>query len=96
MDTDQPYLPPHPSVSPVVIGMGAWLPTRPCSHGGVPGEVFLSGCRKNSEMRQGDQESIMRIYLSVNMPSEEEWADSSATALDFFGKPILKGIQMNG
>ena len=57
---------------------------------------FLSHRRKNSETRQGGQESKMRIYLSKNTLSEREWADRWVAALGFFGKPGMWGIQMKG
>ena len=36
---------------------------------------FLPHCRKNSETRQGGQESKVRMYLSKNTLSEGELAD---------------------
>ena len=57
---------------------------------------FLPNCRKNSEMRQWDQESKVRIYLSKNMLSEGEGEDRWIAALGFFGKPVMSGIQMKG
>lgn len=36
----------------------------------------------------------MRIYLSKNMLSEGEWADNAA--LGFFGKLVMRGIQIKG
>ena len=35
----------------------------------------------------------MRVYLSKDRLSEEE---RSAVALGFFGKPVMRGIQMKG
>ena len=56
---------------------------------------FLPHRRKNSEMRQGGQESKVRIYLSQNTLSEGERAGRwVAAALGFFGKPVMRGIQM--
>lgn len=37
--------------------------------------VKSSYCRKNSEMKQENGESKVRIYLSVDLPSEGEQTD---------------------
>ena len=39
----------------------------------------------------------MRIYLSKNTLSEEEWAEGwGAATLGFFGKLVMRGVQMKG
>ena len=59
-------------------------------------EMFLSHGRKNSEMRQGGQESKLSIYLSKSTLSKGERADRWVAAPSFLGKPVMWGVQMKG
>ena len=53
-----------------------------------------SGQTPHSEMRQGNQESKVRIYLSKNMLSEGELADKRVAG--FLWQAGYEGHKMNG
>ena len=64
----------------------------------VPSQCkFLSLLQKDSETKQRDKESKARVYLSKDTLSEGEQADRwGADPLGFFGKLVMRGMQMKG